>query len=134
MAYQLFDYVNHKGENEFKKWTEGLEPTLRAKLNQKLDMLKLQGEDLLPVTLTDSGVPGILKIRVQGGVKLRPLLCRGPRNIDAEFTLLMGAKEVGSKWDPTLAPEKAQQKKQELLSDLDNRRVSHERINKHPGK
>lgn len=129
MKCELYDFICRNGANEVQQWIKSLQPPLRAKLNQKLDMLSMSGEELFPHVLTDAGAPGILKIRVQGGVKLRPLLCRGPVAVGREYTILMGAKEVGDKWSPSGAPEKAGQMKQELLADINGRRVKHERVN-----
>ena len=128
MRYRLFDYVNAKGENEFKQWTEGLEKVQRAKLNEKLDKLQLYGDGLHPHMLTDTGTPGIQKLRVKGNVQLRPLLCKGPVQIDSEYTLLMGAKEVDGKWVPREAPSTADTLKQAVIADPLGRRKNHERV------
>lgn len=128
MSYQLFDYVNPQGVNEFKEWTEALEKPQRAKLNEKLDKLEIYGDALYPEMLTGTPVAGISKLRIKGNVQLRPLLCKGPVVINTEYTLLMGAKEVGSKWVPKAAPETANSKKQLVIIEPANRRVNHEKI------
>lgn len=128
MPYLIFDYVNHQGQNEFKEWTSGLEKPQRAKLNEKLDKLELYGDTLHPEMLTGTGVAGIKKIRTKGNVQLRPLLCNGPINVKNEYTLLMGAKEIGNKWVPRNAPTLAKTKKQEVIDDPINRRIRHERV------
>lgn len=126
MAYKLYDYVDASGRNLIKSWTESLQKQQRAKLNQKLDLLEKNGDALMPNMLTDSGVPGIQKLRVRGNVQLRPLLCKGPANVDNEYTLLAGAKEVGFKLMPNGVEDAAQQRKMEVTSDL-GRRKKHER-------
>ncbi len=128
MPFTLYDYVSANGTNEFKSWTEGLEKEQRAKLNEKLDKLSQHGDDLHPHMLTDTDVPGVKKLRVRGKVQLRPLLCNGPINVRDEYTLLMGAKEVGDKWVPKNAPSAANSRKQEVRADPDNRRKRHERV------
>lgn len=128
MPFQLYDYVNHHGQNEFKDWTENLQKPHRAKLNEKLDKLALYGDTLYPHMLTDTDIPGIQKLRSKGNVQLRPLLCRGPVKIKHEYTLLMGAKEVGSKWQPKEAPSLAKGKKNEVIGDPSNRRTEHETV------
>ena len=128
MTFKLFDYVNAAGENEIKKWASSLEKTQRAKLNQKLDLLERHGKGLLPDTLTQTSEVGILKIRIRGNVQLRPLLCEGTVDINSEFTLLLGAKEVGSRWVPTGAPVKAKENKLTVSGNPQNRRVNHERV------
>lgn len=130
MKFAIYDYVDSNGVNQFKKWAEGLEKDQRGKLLQKIHSLSLQGEDLYPSMLTDSGLPGIKKLRVQGPVKLRPLLCRGPVDNSAEYTLLLGAKEVGSKWVPKEAPSIANENKKAVTADAVGRRIKHERLSK----
>lgn len=128
MTYLIYDYVNHEGQNEFKQWLEDLEKPQRAKLNEKIDKLELYGDGLHPEMLTGTAVAGIKKLRVKGNVQLRPLLCNGPINVKIEYTMLMGAKEIGSKWVPKNAPTIANTKKQTVINDPANRRVKHERI------
>lgn len=128
MPYSIFDYVNHQGQNEFKDWTTGLEKPQRIKLNEKLDKLMLYGDALHPEMLTGTSVAGIKKLRVKGNVQLRPLLCNGPINVEKEYTLLMGAKEIGSKWVPKSAPTLANTKKQAVINDPNDRRIKHERV------
>lgn len=128
MLCRLYDYVNAQGENELKKWAEGLQKVQRAKLNEKLDKLQLYGDGLHPHMLTDTGTPGIQKLRVKGNVQLRPLLCKGPVQVNSEYTLLMGAKEVGGKWVPREAPRTADALKQAVIADPLGRRKDHERV------
>lgn len=127
MAYNLYDYLDASGDNDFRAWTAGCQPVERAKLNSRIDMLTVHGEGLFPQILTNSGVPGILKIRCHGNTQLRPLLCRGPHDADVEFTFLLGAKEKGSKWVPKDAPTIADGRKEEVLKDI-KRRCRHERV------
>lgn len=129
MTFKLFNYINDGGENEFKTWTAGLEKIQRAKLNEKIDKLHLHGDALHPHMLSDTEVPGIQKLRVQGGVKLRPLLCKGPVLIKSEYTFLKGAKEIGSKWSPKNAPRTADSHKIEVANNPVHRRKDHENIN-----
>lgn len=128
MTFQLFDYCGPDEVNEFKSWTQSLQPTQRAKLDAKLDMLKMLGSDLFPEVLTGTDVPGILKLRIKGNVQLRPMLCKGPIDVNREFSLLVGAVEVGGKLKPKNAADLAADRKEEIRSDPDNRRVRHERV------
>jgi hypothetical protein len=130
MKFLLYDYLDSNEVNRFKKWCDGLEKSQKAKLREKIDKLAMHGDDLHPHMLSDSEVPGIQKLRVQGPVKLRPLLCKGPVNVHDEYTFLLGAKEVGSKWAPTDAPETANQNKKAVAIDAAKRRSKHERISK----
>lgn len=127
MPFTLYDYLNAKGENEIKSWSQKLQQMEKGKLNAKLDMLAKYGTALRPETLAGTGVGGVEKIRVKGQTQLRPLLCDGPVAVGSEFTLLLGAREVGSKWSPKDAPEQALANKQKVISDH-NRRRAHERV------
>lgn len=126
MKFHLHDYLNAKGENEFKKWVQDLQKHEQGKLREKLDKLMQHGDDLHPHMLSDTPVPGIKKIRVQGPVKLRPLLCNGPIEVHSEYTLLLGAKEVGDRWLPKGAPSIANENKKEVILDPSRRRRKHE--------
>lgn len=128
MAFTLYDYFSESGVNEFKEWAEGLQSKERAKLNEKLDKLQEHGDTLYPHMLTGTSVAGIQKLRVQGGVKLRPLLRKGPVDMASEYTLLMGAKEVGNKWVPKNAPKTASDRKAEVAANPVGRRKLHERV------
>lgn len=126
MTYNLYDYVSLSGRNEFKKWTHSLQSGQRGKLAEKLDKLAQHGDDLYPQMLSGTPVPGIQKLRVHGNVQLRPLLCNGPIFNDKEYTLLMGAKEVGGIFVPTDAPNTAKNRKDQVIFDHDSRRIKHE--------
>lgn len=128
MPFTLYDYLDASGVNEFKEWTNQLQSKERGKLNEKIDKLSEHGDTLYPHMLTGTPVAGIQKLRVQGRVKLRPLLCKGPVKIDKEYTLLMGAKEVGSKWVPSKAPEKADAIRSVVAANPTTRRTFHERV------
>lgn len=128
MTYKLFDYVDAHGRNLIKDWSESLQKVQRAKLNERLDKLQLHGPDLFPEMMAGSGVAGIEKLKVKGKVQLRPLLCKGPIDIQGEYTLLMGAKEVGNEWSPSDAREVALKRKNAVKADQENRRKKHERV------
>jgi hypothetical protein len=123
---KLYDYLDASGTNVFAAWTRHQQKIQRVKLDARIDMLEEHGESLFPEILTNTHVRGIRKLRIKGGVQLRPLLCRGPHS-DDEYTFLMGAKEVGDKWDPRDAPEIADGRKAVIAGDK-NRRCEHERV------
>lgn len=111
------------------EWSLGLQKSDLARLNRKLKMLEDNGPELGPKLLAGpiKGHPHIYKIRIDGRVALRPLLCKGPIDNDGEFTLLMGAFERGRKWVPSNAPGVAEARRQEVLSDPRARRCQHEK-------
>ncbi len=126
--WKLYDYYNEKGVNEIKLWTEKLEKKHRIKLNLKLDMLEQTGPDLSPRLLAGPVFDHVYKLRVDAKeVQLRPFLCKGPIDNGKEFTLLLGAKEVGGKYDPRNAKKIAAYNRMEIIANK-NRRCDHERI------
>lgn len=122
MSYSLFDYIDAHGANTVAAWVSNLQKKELAKLNEKLDKLYLHGAALRPQILSDSSVRSVLKLRVHGGVQLRPLLCRGPINMDAEFTLLVGATEVGGKLRPKGVEMDAKERRDQVIQNPNSRR------------
>jgi len=111
-----------------KAWSMGLQKKERAKLNSKIDALSMHGADLIPGILAPTAVPAIFKLKIQGQVKLRPMVCQGPGRAEASFTFLLGAKEISWEYDPANAPDLAAEIRNDLLAHPD-RRTLHERVN-----
>ena len=131
----LWDFLSARGENVILRWVKDarLTPRDRAALNQKLDRLRQMDFGLAIGTKLLAGPiekqPHIYKLVIHGDVMLRPLLCRGPMNPEAEYTLLLGAIEQGGRL-PKDAPQQAEANRLTVLHDP-SRRVSHERIPRH---
>ena len=87
MTWVLYDYLDDKGINEIKAWTQKLQKKERAKLNAKLDMLEKHGSDLPPGLLSDTKFSHIKEIVIKGQVAVRLMVCRGPIDNNKEFTL-----------------------------------------------
>jgi hypothetical protein len=119
-----------RSENLILRWVrdERLTTRDRAMLNQKLDRLRQLDYDLAIGTKLLAGpiYKHIYKLIIHGDVMLRPLLCRGPIDSEAEYTLLLGAIEKGGKL-PKGAPQQAEENRLVVLSDP-SRRAKHERI------
>jgi hypothetical protein len=124
----IYDYIHPREGNLMKKWSTGLQKKERAKLNSKIDALSIHGADLIPGILSPTGVASIFKLKVQGQVKLRPMICEGPGKGEAAFTFLLGAKEISWKYDPPDAPNTAEELRNDLIAHP-NRRIEHERVN-----
>lgn len=124
--WKLFYYIDAKGKNAFKEWMSGLDVQLRAKLDMKLDMLMKYGSDLPPQLLSDTSSPHIKKIRINGRVALRPMLCRGPIDMKNEFTLLLGATEKDRKLIPSNADKLAEAIRQKIIADPTRRQQREE--------
>jgi len=134
MIWELWDYINNKGENEFEEWTrKELELDQIKRLNSKLDMLRLQGTFLGRQLLSNTDASHIKKLRFQqGNVQMRPLLCQGPGkeqdgSYKKEFTLLCGAKEKGEEFVPKDALETAIERREDLIKNI-KRRVPHVKV------
>lgn len=125
--WKLYDYKKSRDVNIIAKWTRTLEKKDRIKLNQKLDRLTQNGPNLLPRLLAGPIFDHIYKLCVKGNVQLRPMLCKGPIDNEREFTLLLGAREVGDVLKPKDAAVRAARNRGEILRDP-NRRCEHERI------
>lgn len=132
MPFPLYDYLNASGKNEIQLWRSGLQVVLRAKLDEKLGKLYKDGEALRPSLLTDSNEPSIFKLRVQGAVKLRLLLCRGPVEMQGEYTLLYGTQEVGNVIRPKGAEKAAGGRRKEVIANPNTRRAKNAKYAKPP--
>lgn len=123
MAFLLYDYLDARGNNLIAPWIGALQKAERAKLDERIHKLRNHGDELFPHILAGTDKPGILKLKVHGNVQLRPLLCKGPVLVHTEYTLLAGAKEVGSLLRPRDVTSTAVVRKTEVAGDPVNRRA-----------
>lgn len=104
------------GHRPVKAWALGLQKVELGKLNQKLDMLGRNGADLPPGLLAGTNDRNVDKIRINGHVALRVLLCRGPIKVDgSEFTLLHACFERDGQL-PANSVETAAQRRTDILN------------------
>ena len=128
----LWDFLSPRKENLILRWTRQnrLYERDRAKLNQKLD--RLQQLDFNLATRTGMligplhGQEHIFKLVVNGNVKMRPLLCKGPINERSEYTLLLGVVQRDGRFPPDAA-QKAESNRGAVLKDPERRQL-HERF------
>ncbi len=113
-----------------REWRDGLETAQKAQFDEKLRTLKKAGESILfpgliagPIKVKGVRFPHIYKLQIGGKIRLRPLLCRGPKDKDEELTFLVGAYEIGGKFDPKNAPDIAQKRHKAITEDPDLRRL-----------
>lgn len=124
---KLYDYLDNRGVNDFQSWSLTLQTRDRARLSQKLLMLEKVGSNLPPGLLAGPIKGHIYKMRINGQVALRPLLCKGPISNDEEFTLLKGASEKDRKFIPLNALDIAVTRREEIIADP-TRRCDHVRV------
>jgi hypothetical protein len=129
MTWTLYDYVDAHGNNDFEAWSRSLQKQELAKLNARLKVLEDNGPALAPQMLAGplSGYPHIYKLKMNGKIALRPLLCKGPISNETEYTLLKGAFEVGNKWQPASAPSEAVTRRAIVIADP-KRRTAHVKV------
>ena len=123
--WKLFDYVDERGRNDVKRWMKGLEKPDRARLEAKLDTLEEHGPGLPSDLLSDTTDRNLKKMRINGRVAPRPILCVGPSDNSQEYTLLIGAVERDRKWVPKNALKMARERREAILRDPETRRCPH---------
>lgn len=132
-SLRLWDFLSSRAENVILRWVKDEKLTVgdRAKLNQKLDRLSQVPFELATKTKLLAGpiYKHIYKLVIHGDVMLRPMLCRGPIDDLGEYTLLLGAIEIGWKL-PAGSKEKAENNRETVIGDP-SRRCPHVRIPRH---
>ena len=126
MTWSLFDFTSERNESVLKEWVERERLSRRdiGQLNQKLDMLAVAGSLLPPKVLAGPIYKHIYKLIIHGERMLRPFLCKGPFNMETEYTLLLGAIEANWKLDHNPKEAKANR---DILVGNPKRRCNHER-------
>ncbi len=113
-------------------WADGLglSQRLRARLDVKINILAQAGDQLPPKLVQNTKSKHIMEIAVNSRtVALRPMLCRGPSNMQEEFTFLFGATERDRKYTPADALERANKNRDDLIARPGNR-CEHETFSK----
>ena len=116
MTWNLYDFTNERGDSLIEEWIEREKLSRRdvGQLNQKLGSAGHCGFLPTPKLLAGPIYKHIYKLKIHGQRMLRPFLCRGPFNMDTEFTLLLGAIEANGKLDHD--PKEAENNRNILLS------------------
>lgn len=129
--FLLFDYLDSQGRNVMQYWADSLpmQKRDRGRLDSKIDMLAIAGDDLPTGLLQPTRHRHIKELAVNGQVALRAMLCHGPFAMRSEFTFLCGAVERDVKYVPSDAPKKAEARRLDLLAHAD-KRCKHERFSK----
>jgi hypothetical protein len=97
-------------------------------MNQKIDRLGKVGHELCPgLGINLHGAPHLYKIKINRSVAARLIFCKGPIDMETEYTFLLGAVERDNKL-PEGTLKTAESYRQETISDPRNRRLRHERV------
>jgi hypothetical protein len=125
--WSIYDYYDHRGRNVIDEWLNNdLQVRERARMVRKLDALRDNGPELSSELLSDTPSPDIKKIRLNGRVAPRLLLCRGPVNMAAqEYTLLFGCTERDREFVPANAIATALENRGFVIADPRKRRKPH---------
>jgi hypothetical protein len=128
MPWTLYDYRDRRGRNPVLEWCLRLQKPDLARMNFKMDVLAEKGKDLCPNFLAGPlrGSPHLYKIRINGKVAPRLLLCKGPINMETEYTFLLGEFERDDEL-PEGMLETAEAYRQEIIANPNERRRPHER-------
>lgn len=121
------DIYRYAETSDIEEFIRGLDSGSQARLNAKIAALRENGFVLLGSNLlTDTKLPHIKEVRVNGRVAVRMLVCRGPVDGKKELTLLLGAVERDNKYVPKDALGIADGRRQRVAEDPDRRRVKYE--------
>jgi hypothetical protein len=130
--WRIYEYLED-GRSAIHKWLkeENITERDRGQLVAKMDMLAKDGTDLWPGLLAGPIASKkqpkklkpshIYKLVVHGQRMLRPLLCRGPVDMNGEFTFLIGAIEKGNVLNADAID--AELRRQEVIADPEHTRV-----------
>ncbi len=119
----LYEYVDRRGKGAISDWS--LQPSEQALLDLHMRQLKrVTDPNHLPGLFFGARkrAPHIIKIKIGGKIRLRPMVCRGPMDSNREVTILFPAVERNGKLVPLDAPEIAERRRQEILADPRRRR------------
>jgi hypothetical protein len=128
-TWRIYEYLEGD-ESAIGKWLRenDIPDRDRGQLVQKMDMLAMHGMDLPPGLLAGpikskrepKKQSHIYKLIIHGQRMLRPMLCRGPVDMDGEFTMLIGAIEKDGVLDVDAMD--AEVRRQQIISDPHNLR------------
>jgi hypothetical protein len=128
--WRIYEYCTVQGKSAIGEWLieKGISERDRGQLVAKMDMLALYGPELPPGLLAGpikskrnrKLQSHTYKLIVHGDKMLRPMLCKGPIDMEGEYTILLGAIEVNFELDQDV--EDAEFRRAEIIADK-NRRI-----------
>lgn len=109
-------FLKDKTTDVISEWLDGIPKNVKAKIERRINYLKITPQWVRPYFDILHGHDGIHEIRVIfSSIQYRILGCFGPK--EKEFTLLIGSKEIGDKFNPLSAPMIAEQRRKLILKD-----------------
>jgi hypothetical protein len=131
-GWRIYEYLTSQDRSAIGEWLDvkGVSDRDRGQLVMKMDMLAMYGPNLPPGLLAGpikskrnrKMQSHIYKLIVHGDKMLRPFLCKGPFDMDGEFTMLLGAIEVNFTLDEDV--EDAEKRRAEIIADPSRRRIN----------
>jgi hypothetical protein len=132
MSWRIFEYVEWGYQSTIGIWLieNAITDRDRGRLVQKMDLLAMHGPNLPPGLLAGpikskrnrKMQSHIYKLIIHGDKMLRPMLCKGPIEMDSEYTMLIGAIEVNFKLD--VDAEDAELRRTDIIENPDKRRIN----------
>lgn len=120
MQNTLWAFTSKGGRDIVSEWVNAVRlPTrVRAVLDQKCDVLRCQPFESVVHSKLLAGpiAKHIYKLRLNGTIAVRIMICRGPVAEEIEYTLLEGAVERDGKLVPRDAPDRASRNRLTLLA------------------
>jgi len=118
MVWVFWEYVTL----EFSEWRDGLPKRDRAILDEKMRMIERNGQSATCLKGPLGSFRHLYKIKARGPTfEMRPLLCKGPVDMDAEFTMLKPMIEKDFEDVPATAKGEAERRRLELKADKNKR-------------
>jgi hypothetical protein len=113
------DFLDDRGQNVVHTWINSLPKTAKARINTVVSRLEVMDRLERPlVRLLKGDCEGLFELRIPcQGVQYRPICCYGPG--PKQVTILLGAIEKGSKFEPRSACSVALERKRVVLSGGD---------------
>lgn len=113
--WTFLNYIGSDGTNYFRAWLDSLSLRVRMKINTRIQYLAQLPGNSLPSQYTRklTGTDGLYEIRVTHENKQwRPIFCYGPNR--GQITILAGAVERGSEFEPKTVLKTASQRKKHI--------------------
>jgi len=125
LRWQIYCFLSERGVNLIIDWldAEKISVKQRADFQAKIDLFERGGSELITGFITDTPIaPDIYKMKIKGQVQLRPMACRGPFDLNREYTILVGWIERDNKRVPNDVKKKASENRTIVLANPERRR------------